>query len=295
MNPIILYHAACPDGFAASWVAAQALKARNPELRAVKYHEAVPDVTGRDVYMLDFCYPRPVIEHMRDTAASLTIIDHHATAQRELDGFTIADGKGSVTFDMNRSGAGMTWDHFWPTFKRPWVIDYVEDRDLWRWALPDSQVINAYLGTLQYDFDAWDKAQALGVVDLSTIVMLGQAVLAKVAHYCSEMRRNVAHVEFMGMRVPIVNAPQINISELLASLLDECGIALGWSQDATGRYIYSIRTTDAIDAGKLAKRFGGGGHPKAAGFSTSFAPEPQFPGLFERCLLDLERLKNELV
>jgi hypothetical protein len=38
----------------------------------------------------------------------------------------------SAIFDMNRSGAGLAWDYFQPMTSRLRFIDYLEDRDLWR-------------------------------------------------------------------------------------------------------------------------------------------------------------------
>jgi hypothetical protein len=44
----------------------------------------------------------------------------------------------------------------------PWVVSYVEDRDLWNWALKDSHEVNAALGLLDYKFPEWDKMFKLG-------------------------------------------------------------------------------------------------------------------------------------
>jgi uncharacterized protein len=125
---LVLYHAACRDGFAAAW----AIWRRFPgsEFVPVAYGSDPPDVVDRDVVIADFSYARPVMERIADQCASLLVLDHHQTAEAALKNF--AHPKARVVFDMNRSGAGITWDHFFPGQPRPWLIDYVEDRDLWR-------------------------------------------------------------------------------------------------------------------------------------------------------------------
>ena len=70
-------------------------------------------------------------------------------------------------FDMERSGAGLTWDYFYPGRPRPWLIDYVEDRDLWRFKIEDAEVVNAYISTIPYTFEAWDEASSIWPRDRS--------------------------------------------------------------------------------------------------------------------------------
>lgn len=55
-------------------------------------------------------------------------------------------------FDMNRSGSQMAWDYFFPDFARPAMIDYIADRDLWRFKLPGSREIAAVLFSHPYPF-----------------------------------------------------------------------------------------------------------------------------------------------
>src|SRR4029077_17890731 len=86
-------------------------------------------------------------------AKSLVVLDHHQTAEAELVG--LKPQNGAIHFDMERSGIGMAWDHFMGS-RRPWIVNYIEDRDLWRKALPHSDMVNAYLGTLEYSFMVWD-------------------------------------------------------------------------------------------------------------------------------------------
>ena len=260
---LVLYHANCVDGFTAAWAFRLHL-GDDAEYLPVNYQQAPPDVAGRTVFVLDFSYPRDVMEQMHDEASSLLVLDHHKTAQGALDGLPFA------RFDMNRSGARMAWDWGAPlgelarTRTRPWLIDYVEDRDLWRWQLPDSQAVNAYIGTVPRSFQEWDR---LSTTRLDEIVVAGQGALAFIGRYVREMALQSRIMPFANCYVPVVNAPYICTSELVGELAEGQPFAVGWFQRADGKFQYSLRSREGgVDVSEVAKRHGGGGHKHSAGF-----------------------------
>jgi len=107
-KPLCIYHGNCVDGFGAAWVVRKFYGPDNVDFHAGKYQETPPDVTGRDVILVDFSYKRQVMETLISQAASVLIIDHHKTAQADL-----ADLPGAtVIFDMEHSGAVLAWIHF---------------------------------------------------------------------------------------------------------------------------------------------------------------------------------------
>lgn len=258
-QPLVIYHGGCRDGFCAAWCIWH--KFAGAEFFAASFGVDPPDVSGRDVYMVDFSYPREVMTEIALKAKSLLVLDHHQTAEAALADFQVASAE--IHFDMKRSGAGMAWDHFWPGAARPWIVNYVEDRDLWRHALPNGPAVNAYLGTLRYDFEAWYKASRL---DIAEVAKLGEVVEDKIRHYVTEVAKNARRITFEGYEVPIVNAPQVDISELVGFLSGGETFAMGWWQRADGMFSYSLRSRGDFDVSELAKRHGGGGHKNAAGF-----------------------------
>jgi len=84
LTPLILWHGGCFDGYTAAWIAERALG--GGELVAVNYGEPPPDVHGRQVFILDFSYPREVLLRMASQATSIVLLDHHHTAQEALAG-----------------------------------------------------------------------------------------------------------------------------------------------------------------------------------------------------------------
>ena len=48
------------------------------------HQQPPPDVTGLDVFLVDFSYKKELLEAMLKTAASITILDHHISAEEDL-------------------------------------------------------------------------------------------------------------------------------------------------------------------------------------------------------------------
>lgn len=291
MSTIVIYHGNCIDGFTAAWTCWKKF-GDEAEYIAAQHGDAPPDVAGKDVYIVDFSYKRQQLIEMHRHAKSLLVLDHHKSAEESLRGLDYC------TFDMDRSGAGLAWDHFFGNDERTWLVDYVEDRDLWRFKLPHSKKVNAYISTVTQTFEEW--ANLANTPKYETIAR-GEYIYAYINRYVREMKKQARVVEFEDYWVPIVNAPYINISELVGALAEEncmkckgegelsvthyypkeqtsvhqcrnCkGIgqtpfAMGWFQRGDGLYAYSLRSRGEFDVSVLAKRHGGGGHKNAAGF-----------------------------
>jgi oligoribonuclease NrnB/cAMP/cGMP phosphodiesterase (DHH superfamily) len=262
MKTIVISHANCIDGFTAAWVAWLHFGDKAEYIFA-KHGDPPPNVNGADVLMLDFAYDREIVEKMYDDATSLFIWDHHKTKQEALQGLEYA------FFDMERSGAGLAWDHFFGSERRPWLVDYVEDRDLWRFKLPESKAVNAWVSAQKQTFGDWMN---LSQMQVKTASFNGTAVLAYIDRYVEEMSEQARNVDFMGYRVPIVNAPYLCISELVGKLAETAPFAIGWFQRRDGMYQYSLRSrsNSNVDVSEIAKRFpGGGGHKGSAGFTVT--------------------------
>ena len=103
---LIISHKSCPDGFCAAFIARK--KYPNAEMLPLNHGDPLPleQVRGKDVLILDFSWKRREDnEAVADAAKSIRILDHHKTSLAACEGLPY------VTFDMNRSGAGLAWDY----------------------------------------------------------------------------------------------------------------------------------------------------------------------------------------
>lgn len=277
MKPLVIFHKNCLDGFTAAWCAWRKF-GDEADYHPAQYGDPPPpDVAGRDVLIVDFSYSRHFLLDMVGQAKSLRVLDHHKTAQAELDGLDFC------LFDMDRSGAGLAWDELGNNRRTSpgcELVNYVEDRDLWRFALPHSKEINAFIGSFDQTFENW-AAIAIALDNApqrETVVSIGSAILRGVDRYVREMAKQAQSIILpdtwcppQGICVPVVNAPYINTSELVGHLAEAnpwAPFAVGWFQRGDGKYQYSLRSRGTFDVSEVAKRFGGGGHKAAAGFTS---------------------------
>ncbi len=254
MPALVLYHANCTDGFCSAWVAKLFL--RQAEFVPVQYGRPVPDVLNREVYILDFSYPRAVLEKMRLEATSLVVLDHHKTAAEDLRGLDYC------VFDMDHSGAMLTWRYFFGGSNPPRVVKYVEDRDLWLFRLPESRAYSAALASYDFDFEVWDRLR----YDDVGLFAEGQAILRYQEQLVNIANLSAGRLVIGGHNVRCTNATNL-ISETCGKLAEGELFAATWFEEANGDRVYSLRSpTDGLDVSKIAKLYGGGGHAHAAGF-----------------------------
>ncbi len=291
MKTYVLYHANCWDGFCAAWLAKRALS-NDTEFIPVQYGESLPSMEPlSDVYLLDFSYPRQVMRQLLSQAHFVVVLDHHKTAQAELadivDEFTmrpdlIANQPGShlpvVAFDMNKSGGRLAWDYFctdpkssWANCPVPWLVDYTEDRDLWRWKLDWSREINAFIRSFPLDFAKWDEFNMTGsgCEKWDTWIDAGSAILRREAQIVDDHVRNAAERDIDGHKVLCVNATVL-FSDIAGELSKNRPFGACYFDRSDGKRQWSLRSRDGgIDVSEIAKRHGGGGHRNAAGFEES--------------------------
>lgn len=255
-RPLVIYHAHCPDGFCAAWAAKKVHP--DAEFVAASHGDPPPAVAGRRVFILDFSYKRPLFESLQAQAAEIVLLDHHKTAYEDLSGLP------GVRIELDKSGAKVAWDYFIGSRDYHWLVQYTEDRDLWRWALPKSQEVSAAIASYPKTFAAWD---ALAARDLSEVMKEGEAILRYkeelVEHYVS----GAEEIELDGHKVLAANCGSRNlISDVAGRLAEGRPFGVCWYV-YKGKKHFSLRSREGgLDVAEIAQRRGGGGHARAAGF-----------------------------
>ena len=300
MKPLVIYHANCADGFTAAWAVHQAMDA---DFHPGVHGEPPPDVAGRDVILVDFCYPRSQLVALASIARSILVLDHHKTAEADLAsgeirlgtigeaGLQVArivrldklpdptaawacytanasteDGVICALFDMERSGAGIAWDFFHPGKARPALIDHVEDRDLWRFALHGTREIQAAVFSHEYRFEVWDQ-----LMQMPSFELYQQGLVIERKHH-----KDVAELVAVTKRRMVIGHYDVPVASLPYTLASDAGHLMAQGEsfaacyyDKAGGRVFSLRSTvDGIDVSEVAKLYGGGGHARAAGFTV---------------------------
>lgn len=283
---VVIYHDHCADGFGAAWAFKQLVERDYKE--GVKYlpcrYGEVPSFSkedmNSDLYLLDFSFSRTNLLSLAGLFASVTVLDHHKTAAEDLQNWDHGLSNLEIVFDMERSGAGIAWDYFADgRTKRPRLIDYIEDRDIWKWQLPDSHEVNSLIGFTKREFSAYDRLHDLLEDHYDRAVGMGSLLLEQQQrHVQSIIAATKRPVEINGKHGLICNCPgqfASDVGDELAKLSGTFGAT--YFQNSQDTMCVSLRSEGDYDVSEIAKQFGGGGHKNAAGFKIS-APIPNAAG-----------------
>lgn len=285
-KPLCIYHGNCFDGFTAAWAVWKRF-GDGADYLAANYGDAPPDVTGRDVIIVDFSYKRDVLARMISEANTLLLLDHHKTAEADLSGqpapratweehLAYAGAPGCETygiqFDMERSGAGLAWDYFHPGEARPRFLAHTEDRDLWRFAMKGTREVHAAMSSRAFSFEDWEEIYYEPVSDL---IREGAAIDRKhLRDIATLVGAHAYRMTIGGHDVPVCNLPVTMCSDAGNKMCAGEPFAATYYDTATHRN-YSLRSTDAgLDVSEIAKQYGGGGHRNASGFRLPHGVTP---------------------
>lgn len=272
----VYYHDHCSDGFTAAWAAN--LKFRNDptvDLSLIPYSigDPLPSLpeSGR-VYIADLSFTPEFFEALRAKLGTTNVkmLDHHKSAQETFRPYA---GDPGVVFDMNKSGARLAWEEFFPEADVPNIVSYVEDRDLWRFDLPYSRDVSTAILSYPLEMGAWNTlAERLGYKPLTKehpLVVEGHAISR---YKDSLVASAISRTGEIGLLPTGARALFVNSSVLASDIGNtkaDVPVVVVWTRQKDGRYYYSLRGGEtAPDLSRLAKQFGGGGHAKAAGFTA---------------------------
>lgn len=288
-NGLCIYHANCNDGFAAAlavwkkygddwdyvpmqygdklcspldgirggWVKNPS---KDPNVNKEWY---TPHDPYENIMLVDFSLTRPYMEEL-SKLTNLLVIDHHKTAKEACEGLDFC------IFDLEKSGCELTWEYLFPDEEIPELLKWIGDRDLWKFKLHYTKEVCAALQLYSRSFTQWDEfiRDTDAIEDLvregTIIVNLQDLQTKRFVDQWHENRRFV-RIGSSKYRVPIANCCEL-ISEKIGALSKGYPFACGYFETHEKR-VFSLRSRGVVDCGLIAKEYGGGGHPNAAGFS----------------------------
>lgn len=295
---IIVYHSPCDDGFGAALAAFQQF-GLSPEYFEGSYGGPLPDVAGKNVLVVDFSFPAAVLRAMAGAAKSIIVLDHHKTAKEALAEFdqmpegVWIDGEGDdnvmahlrpgeplVRFDMNKSGARLAWEFINNFDTVPWLIRFIEDRDLWKFELEGTKAVSMYLRSYPFELVEWQAILEMLEDDTNraAVIREGQSIQRFFDKKVEEVAEQANVVAIGDSDVPCVNANWAFSSDVCHRLLElypNAEFAASYFDTKDGKRQFSLRSSDdRADVSAVAKRYGGGGHRNAAGFTLAHGMGP---------------------
>ena len=276
LKTLCIYHGNCLDGFGAAWAVRHSL-GDDVEFYKGIHQQPPPDVDGRDVLLVDFSYKKTVLETMLKTAASITILDHHVSAEEDLSTL-LKSGEINGLFDLSKSGAMLAWEWFNSDQPVPRLIAHIQDRDLWQFKLTGTREINAALSSYPFNFEVWDTLMANTNGELDTLRRDGVAIERKLQKDVKQLiASGVRRMIIGGYDVPVLNASLAYVSDAGNIMSAGEPFAACYWDHPDGRS-FSLRSRDdggvtGINVAEVAKKYGGGGHKNAAGFTVKLGWE----------------------
>ncbi|MGH7175412.1 MAG: hypothetical protein ACREGR_03590 [Minisyncoccia bacterium] len=263
---VVIYHKHCPDGFGAAYAAWKKFGDAAAYLPASYGDEPPEGLEGKEVYILDFTYdehPEAMTELAKITK-KFVVLDHHASSR------ALVEAAPEHVFDNDRSGATIAWSYFHPDEPAPQFLKYLEDGDLYRFALPETRNLFTYLIVQPYDFDTWDELVASFEDEARRPLLLAKAAAYEEFYekLCAISVKAAKKVRFEEYECLFANSlPSItmrsHIGNLLYTKLPPLALVVSAHPDGFG---VSIRSDGSVDVSKLAAKYGGGGHAGSAGF-----------------------------
>lgn len=275
MNNFCLYHASCPDGFAA----ALAVWQKYGELFTyipVQYQQPIPEMKDIDkLFIVDFSFPKDQMIELEERCKQLVVIDHHDLKGRLNDWIPKKDN--IFIYDPDHSGAYLTWQFFNILSENeqpvPLFFRYIEDRDLWKWQLPDSRAFSAGLDLEERTFERWNNVVTI-YSKLNEVIDNGYIVLKFINQKVKSLTEKAVILKDQNnLTYATVNSPhfQSELGEYLCQNKDIDYADIYFLTEQPRIIVHSLRSQGRTNVTDIAKSKGGGGHPsgRAAGYSEA--------------------------
>lgn len=311
---LIIYHQVkegvdCPDGIFAALVTKEAISSEyDVTMVGLSYGQPLKKenfYSFKKVYIVDFSLPKSTIDDLNCLGIDIVVLDHHKTAMDNYFDYYNPESalkigenntleidvprkspqsRGGVycLFDMKESGASLAWKYFYPCQPCPGIISYIEDRDNWKWRLPDSKKINFAISYLRKEMGAesvYLKYRNLDVEGVrEALIGMGEEIFIKRQKEIEEL--STLFIYGNACVNGVVEPLKIFFGEIprdKSSLVSDIAQYL-YNKEIQPDYVViyvegelsvSLRSKQGTGANvsALAKQFGGGGHIHAAGFN----------------------------
>lgn len=267
---VVIYHAGCTDGTGAAW-AAWKLLGDNAQYIPAGHSSKPPNLAGKRVALCDFAYDRATMLNIMKQAEAVVVLDHHISKIEELKGIE------GIEIDVTQSGAMIAWKYFHPGVPPPRFIEYIQDKDLWKFELPFSKEFSVIMDAIPQKIEVYDRISSDAAV--SEQISVGKHVVKYRDLLVKRIAKRAISKRLSGQLAPaaIVNTDTF-ISEVCHELLEqhpECLFSMAWSYDHVADKVRcSLRSRPGgPNVSKIAQVYDlyGGGHENSAGFSVKMS------------------------
>lgn len=273
----VVYHGYCADGYSAALLSKIALLGAGCEVSLFPAKHGTPPhpavVKHDGIVVVDFCYPADVMQNLMEAVGEehFLCLDHHFSAAK------VIEGKPWAVFDTGRAGVQLAWDHFFEDRPYPKVVEWIADRDLWKWEFKESRAFNRTLSQEPWVEQRWLAILNAPDSELKEMVRRGQILDDYIMGISASLAKKASPLMLHGTEGWSVEAPGMFASDV-GSLVNQerGGFAAIWQVASAGQVldVHLRSASDDFNVAFMAEQFGGGGHKRAAGFRIATAALP---------------------
>lgn len=306
----VFYHKNCFDGLISAFSVWKKFLNEEIEYIGCSYdnQNEIVDIENyykdKNILLCDFNFNLENTKKILNLCKTFIILDHHKTTLENFNSinsffnekntnFDINSefeiGKNFLIFDMDRSGAMITWQFFFKNQPIPNLIKYIQDRDLWKFQYKETEPLNLYLSETSIPIKSKEDL-VLNFSNLNNLldeeilkqkISIGETfvetrkyIMNKILENCTFFKKQ----EILGkkLNVAYINCPYFK-SELGSICFDFFKFPEGISEEqkidfvciwnyafSRNKTFYSLRSRGE-DVSLIAKKYNGGGHQRASG------------------------------
>ncbi len=284
----VFFHGPCSDGVSSLWCAKRYLISGFESVQCRAGSDPEGNFIGERILFVDLCPSLDFIVKFSKKVRLITILDHHKSAlDMYNENIQVLDTIPNLelVIDMERAGCQITWDFFFPEVPRPAFINYVADRDLWLWELPNSKEINAAMfENSLFDPLSLDKLDNLLVNPEQKMLELEVQGRIIIKLQKRELDIGIAkaircefQIEDTTYKVWLGGNISMSLRSELGNLLVNRNFPDGTRPDFAVIWVYDFKSNEwwlsfrggdeSPDLSVIARKMGGGGHGLSSGAS----------------------------
>ena len=244
---------------------------REAELIEVDYNKSVPIYSvepNEKVFIVDFSIKPNEMTDLLGITPDVVWIDHHISSIQEYDNF-LPKIKG--VREVGKAACLLTFEYLYPGKEPPEFTKLISDFDLWKFEYGDRTRHFAYgLQSVNNKPDSpiWAKLTNKDYVE--QLISEGKSIKRYREHWTSDLRSKLGfETIFEDYRCFALNLGSSS-ADAFGDLEDAYDIVISFSYN--GKEFIITMYSNSIDVSKIAKKYGGGGHVGAAGFSAKTLP-----------------------
>ena len=266
---IIIYPADSADGLGAAW-AAWEFYGQGAYYIPYRYNDPMPDFEyGAEVFVLGCGIGLNAISLAAANATRIVLIENQIPYESKFHEHIRTQNLPAnviFIFDQNHSGCVLAWNYFNQGQPVPLMLEMIQDQYLSLFAVDMSrEVVAALYNRMPIELFNF------GGVSVGELRGEGKALTEQIKRISARMLKTRHPIMLDGVTGMAVNASPAFATDLGLMLSTEKG-TFGMTYHYNGdRKLWgcSLRSNGEVDVGRIAEKFGGGGHDRAAGFSVT--------------------------